>query len=196
MSSISFSQLQKDIQSCRYCQERFGFEPHPVVSGNETAKIIQISQAPSRSVHESRKSFADASGKKLRQEWYHISDDDFYNPDYFYLTSVAHCYPGKSPSGGDRIPPKCCANKWLIQEIKAVQNELFLIIGGKAAAFFFPHQDFSTLIFQNQQIDGKPAYVLPHPSPSNQKWFLDHPAFLKERVQEIAVAIHKTLGIV
>ena len=87
MSFISFSQLQKDIQSCRYCQERFGFEPHPVVSGNETAKIIQISQAPSRSVHESRKSFADASGKKLRQEWYHISDDDFYNPDYFYLTS-------------------------------------------------------------------------------------------------------------
>ena len=30
--------------NCRLCQEKFGFEPHPVVFGNMNAKIVQISK--------------------------------------------------------------------------------------------------------------------------------------------------------
>lgn len=56
---------------------------------------FQISQAPSIHVHESGLPFNDASGKRLRQEWYQISDACFYDPNNFYIASMGHCYPGK-----------------------------------------------------------------------------------------------------
>lgn len=163
--------------------------------GNVNSKIIQISQAPSSNVHKTLKPFDDASGRKLRSEWYHIPDEVFYDPDNFYITSIAHCYPGKSPGGGDRLPPKSCAEKWLLKEIELVNNEIFILIGGKAAGFFFPKEDFTSLVFEDSTINGKPAYVLPHPSPLNVKWFKDNPEFLNSRVREIEETVHKVLGL-
>lgn len=40
-----------------------------------------------------------------------------------------------------------------------------------------------------------PAFVLPHPSPLNVKWFLDHPEFERVRVKEIESAVHQVLGL-
>lgn len=115
-----FRNLQKEISTCRYCQDLFGFEPHSILFGNLNAKIMQIGQVLSLSVHKTRKPFDDASGRRLRSEWYQISDEAFYNPDNFYIVSAAHCYPCKVPGGGDKKPPKCCANKWLTQELTLV----------------------------------------------------------------------------
>lgn len=195
MKKNMFAELRQEILNCRLCEEKFGFEPHPILWGNVNARIVQISQAPSQNVHKTLKPFDDASGRKLRNEWYHISEEAFYNPDNFYITSIAHCYPGKSPNGGDRLPPRSCAKKWLLKEIEAVQNEIFILIGGQAADFFFPKQNFSDLIFKNNRLNNKPAYVLPHPSPLNAKWFQDNPAFLKTRVFEIEKVIHEVIGL-
>lgn len=190
-----FEKLKKNILECRICKEKFGFEPHPILMGNVNSKIIQISQAPSQNVHNTLKPFNDASGRKLRNDWYHVSDEVFYNPDNFYIASIAHCYPGKSPNGGDRLPPKSCAKKWLLKEIELINNEIFILLGGKAADFFFPKEDFTSLIFKDNIINNKPAFVLPHPSPLNAKWFKDNPEFLESRVLEIEEKIHKVLGI-
>jgi len=190
-----FDELKAEILACRECRERFGFEPHPIIFGNSNSKIMQISQAPSQKVHETLKPFNDASGRKLRYEWYHINDEDFYNPNNFYITAIAHCYPGQSPNGGDCLPPKSCAGKWLFREIDVVNNEIFILIGRKAADFFFPHQDYSKLIFKDNEINGKLAIVLPHPSPSNVKWFKDNPEFLQKRVYKIETIIHDILQI-
>ncbi len=187
--------LHKEICACRQCQESFGFEPHPVVFGNADAKIMQISQAPSRSVHLTGKPFHDASGKRLRSEWYGISDEVFYQPDHFYIVSIAHCYPGKNPGKGDRRPPVSCADQWLSQELALVQNEIYILIGGYAAAYFFPRIPLTELVFQNLTLYGKPAYVLPHPSPLNRKWFQDHPAFARTRIKEIRRVIHTLLQL-
>jgi uracil-DNA glycosylase family 4 len=127
-----FDRLKDEILNCRLCNEKFGHDCHPVFWGNKNAKIMQISQAPSLNVHNTLKPFNDLSGKKLLQ-WYGISDDIFYNPENFYITSLAHCYPGKSKSGGDRLPPKCCSDKWLKQEILLVENEIYIVIGSYAA---------------------------------------------------------------
>lgn len=59
----NFKTLQKQIDQCKHCQSAFGFEPHPIIFGNMNAKIMQISQAPSRTVHNTRKPFNDASGE-------------------------------------------------------------------------------------------------------------------------------------
>ena len=187
--------LQNQTLQCRSCQDVFGFEPHPIVQGNHNAKIMQISQAPSKSVHETGRPFNDASGRRLRREWYRISDEDFYNPDYFYIVSMAHCYPGKAPGGGDRRPPRICSEQWLLREMELVDNEIYIIIGGIAAGFFFPQEKITTLAFENKQINGKPAYVLPHPSPLNMKWFKDYPEFTEKRILEVQKEVHKVLGL-
>lgn len=186
--------LQQQILQCRLCQENFGFEPNPIVLGNNNAKIMQISQAPSKRVHETGKPFYDASGRKLRGEWYQISDEDFYNPDNFYIVSMAHCYPGKGNGKGDRHPPKICSKKWLLKEMELVNNEIYIIIGGIAANFFFPGDTITSLAFEDKQINGKPTYILPHPSPLNIKWFKDYPEFMEQRIVTIQNEVHKILG--
>lgn len=193
-SEKTFDELKQEILNCRKCQEKFGFEPHPIVRGSANSKIMHISQAPSQNVHNTLKPWNDASGNRLRNEWYHISEKMFYDPDNFYLTSVAHCYPGKSLKGGDRLPPKICAKTWLVREIELVNNKMFILVGSKAANFFFPDEDFTSLVFKDCVINGKPAYVLPHPSPLNIKWFRDNPEFLNERVKVIEKKIHEVLG--
>lgn len=190
-----FEQLKQEILSCRLCEARFGFEPHPVFTGNQNAKIMQISQAPSRTVHQTLKPFDDASGRKLRQEWYEITDETFYNPDNFYITAVAHCYPGKAVNGGDRPPPVSCARRWLMRELDLVQNDLYILIGAKAAGFFFPGEDFASLVFGDLTLNGKSLFVLPHPSPLNIKWFQDHPAFLKQKIVQIRKSVHIALNL-
>ncbi len=190
-----FEILQEDILTCRLCRERFGHEPQPVIFGHADAPIMQISQAPSLTVHETHKPFNDMSGRKLRNDWYHISDEVFYNEDNFYITSIAHCYPGKSKNGGDRLPPKCCADKWLKKEMEYVHNEIYILIGGKAAEYLFPGENFNDLIFNQNTLNGKPAFVLPHPSPLNIKWFKDNPDFLNNRIHEIRKVVHEVLNL-
>lgn len=195
-SEIMFNELKQEILNCRRCREKFGFEPHPVVMGNANSRIIHISQAPSQNVYNTLKPWNDASGNRLRNEWYHISDEVFYNPDNFYFTSIAHCYLGKSSNGGDRLPPKICAKTWLVREIEAVNNKIFILVGSKAADFFFPNKDFTSLVFKDHVINGKSAYVLPHPSPLNIKWFKDNPDFLNVRVKEIETKVHEVLEMI
>lgn len=190
-----FHKLKEQISSCRYCQKDFGFEPHPILFGNPNAKIMQISQAPSRTVHNTGKPFNDASGRRLRSEWYQIPDETFYNPDNFYIVSIAHCYPGKASGGGDRRPPRCCADKWLTQELTLVQNEIYILIGGYATAYFFPGKKLTDLVFQDLEINGKKTFVLPHPSPLNVKWFRDYPEFQEKRIQEVSKSVHEILEL-
>ena len=97
-----FSNLINEIRKCNICEDKFGFKPHPVVIGSATSKIVQISQAPSKMVDTTLKPFTDQSGKKLKYEWYQITDEEFYNPDNFFITALAHCYPGKDKNGNDK----------------------------------------------------------------------------------------------
>ena len=188
-----YQKLIAELMNCRLCQEKFGFEPHPVVFGNMNAKIVQISQAPSATVDRTRKPFTDISGKRLKYDWYKIDDLVFYNPDNFYIVSLAHCYPGKNSSGNDRLPPKECFNKWVSKELEFINNKLYVIIGAKAAKVFFPNDNFNDLVFENNSINGKMAIVLPHPSPLNIKWFKDHPEFMERRIFEVRNIINEVL---
>ena len=85
-----FEELRDETLSCRDCKAKFGFTPHPIVTGNAHSKIMQISQAPSPNVHHTFMPFNDASGRKCRSERYRIRNDVFYDPNYFYITSIAY----------------------------------------------------------------------------------------------------------
>lgn len=182
---MELERLRENIINCRYCQNLFRFEPRPIFFGNIHSKIVQISQAPSKSVYEIGKPFFDQSGKRLREEWYQITEEEFYNPNNFYFVSLSHCYPGKNKKGKDQQPPKICFQKWVSQELELVDNKIYLIVGAMAASKIFPNIPFEELVLKDCFYHGKPTFVLPHPSPLNVKWLKDHPKFLKERMPVI-----------
>lgn len=188
-----FEELKSKIEKCRYCEEKFGFEPHPIFWGKQNSKIVQISQAPSNNVHNNLKPFTDQSGKTLKYEWYQINDEIFYNKEIFYIGALAHCYPGKDKNGNDKQPPKCCYDKWVKEELKLIDNELYIIIGAKACKIFFPNEKFEELVFKNNYLNNKLTLVLPHPSPLNKKWIKDHPKFINERLVEIRKIINEII---
>lgn len=188
-SHAEFEEFVKGLKNCRLCKDKFVYEPKPIVRGKKDAKIMQIGQAPSIHVHNSGKPFDDASGKRLR-EWYQINKDIFYDEDIFYFASVGHCFPGKGKSG-DKKPPKICAETWLRKEIGIVDNKMYIIVGSLAAAALFPNITFEKLVFQNQTLNGKPAYVIPHPSPLNARWIKLHPDFLENRLPYIRNELHQ-----
>ena len=189
----NFNTIVEQIKNCSLCESHFGFKPHPIFLGNENSKIVQISQAPSATVHETLKPFTDMSGKKLKYDWYQITDDVFYNPDNFYIAALAHCYPGKDSRGNDRMPPKICYEKWIKEELKFINNKIYILIGAKSAKTFFPNENFNDLVFKNNYLNEKLTLVLPHPSPLNIKWFKDHPDFLSNRIEEIRDIIKSVL---
>ena len=194
MIEKEFDNLIANLKKCKICKDKFGFEPHPVVLGNIKSKIVQISQAPSATVYETLKPFTDQSGRKLKYEWYQITNEVFYDPNNFYITSLAHCYPGKDKSGNDRMPPKICYDKWITNELNYINNKLYIIIGAKAAKVFFPNENFNDLVFKDNYINNKQAIVLPHPSPLNIKWFKEHPDFMGKRIYEVRKIIRKVLN--
>lgn len=188
-----FNKLIKELDKCNICKDKFGFTPHPVVIGNTNSKIVQISQAPSRTVHESLKPFTDQSGKKLKYDWYQITDEEFYNPDNFYIAALSHCYPGKDKNGNDKVPPRICYEKWIKKELEYINNKIYILIGAKSAKVFFPNDNFNDLVFKDNYLNSKLTLVLPHPSPLNIKWFKDHPDFFNKRIYEVRTIIKEIL---
>lgn len=166
----------------------------PAVWGHGCGPIMQISQAPGRKVHESGIPFSDVSGEKLRHEWYEIEDEQFYDPDLFYITSMGHCYPGKGKSG-DRRPPKCCYDMWTKREMEVKPDtRLYIIIGKEAADRIFGKEiPFERLVMEDRQIHGVVAVVLPHPSPLNRRWLKEHPDFERVRLPQVRRMIREII---
>ena len=115
------NKLLEKIRCCEVCKEHLPLGPRPVVQLNEFSKIIIISQAPGRRVHESGIPWSDASGIKLR-EWMNIPDEIFYDPAFISILPMGFCYPGKAISGD--LPPRPeCAPLWHPQVFKHYKNK-------------------------------------------------------------------------
>ncbi len=196
---MKFEEFREQLLKCRYCREVLGLniEPKPLIWGEPTAKIVVIGQAPSRRASKCGRPFSknerepDASGKKFI-EWLGVPREVFFNPRIFYITAVAHCYPGRG-QGGDAPPPKICAKKWLLKELSFLNPKLYIIVGSYAANFLYPERKFTELVFQDLEFKGKPVFVIPHPSPANKKWFKNNPDFEKSRLKVLRKAVKEAI---
>ena len=188
---LDFNTFREEMQ--KTLKEKFGDFACPIW-GNQAAKIVSISQAPSLSVIKNKKPFSDKSGEKLRRVWYKVTDEVFYNPDNFYFTAIGMYFPGKDKKGADRKPTYEWAKVWLTKELSYLRPQLYLILGKVAAKYFFPKGDFPQLVFSDQRINETLTFVLPHPSPLNIKWFMDNPDFEKKRLLEVRRAINSVLN--
>lgn len=186
--------LLSEIRDCTLCKEHLPLGPRPIIEAAINSKIILISQAPGRIVHESGTAWADQSGKKLR-EWLDVDEETFYNTSNFAILPMGFCYPGKAATG-DLPPRKECAPLWhdkVHSELKNVQ--LILLIGSYATSYYFPKEKTNLTHKVSEYKNYLPAYwPLPHPSPVNRFWRAKNPWFEEEVVPKLQKKIKSILA--
>ena len=96
----AFDRLVAEIGACTICAPHLPLGPRPIVRGLPSARLLIISQAPGRRVHDSRLSFNDRSGDRLRA-WLATDRATFYDEGRLAILGVAFCYPGSDRTGGD-----------------------------------------------------------------------------------------------
>lgn len=185
-------ELLCEIRDCRLCEDHLPLGPKPIIQASKDSRIILISQAPGRIVHETGIAWNDQSGKKLR-EWLGVDDKTFYDTDNFAVLPMGFCYPGKARTG-DLPPRKECAPMWhekVWDELKNV--ELKILIGSYATTYYLPGNTNLTEKVRNYK-NYMPEYIpLPHPSPVNRFWRSKNPWFEEEVVPELQIKIRRIL---
>ena len=162
----SLPSLQRDNRVCRACVEAgFPLESLPVFEGQVGQGALIYGQAPGILEGQERRPWRGRAGKTLRR-WLDLDEDEFY--ETFYCASVTRCYPGRHPSGrGDRPPTpreiELC-QFWHEWEIRLLQPNLVLAVGGLAALRLLGVRSVSECVGKTYPLGGALAIPLPHPS--------------------------------
>ncbi|ODU53525.1 MAG: uracil-DNA glycosylase [Lysobacteraceae bacterium SCN 69-48] len=190
-----FPQLMARIRACRSCETHLPMGPRPVLQASPTARLLVVSQAPGRKVHETGIPFNDPSGERLRA-WLGIDKTIFYDAGKIALVPMGFCFPGTG-NGGDLPPRPECAPTWhrpLLAHLPQVR--LTLAIGQYAQAGLLTGQCGRTLtdtmLAWRTHLE-RGVLPLPHPSPRNRLWLARNPWFgsevLPELRQRVAAAL-------
>lgn len=178
-SRESFAALLARIRACRVCAAHLPLGCRPVVQAHPSARLLIVSQAPGRRVHDTGVPFNDASGERLRG-WLGIDKPTFYDPRRVAIVPMGFCYPGKGKSGD--LPPRPeCAPLWHPQLLPRLTHvQLRLAIGSYAIKGLLGERRRATLTetcaaWRDYWRGG--ILPLPHPSPRNTAWFQRHPWF-------------------
>lgn len=193
MTTQSLISLLKDVRGCNLCAEHLPLSARPVFQMSETAKILIVSQAPGRRVHETGIPFNDPSGDRLRA-WMGIDREIFYDATRIAILPMGFCYPGTGKYG-DFPPRPECADAWRKKLLLRMPNiQLTLVVGQYAQDWHLSEKQKHTLTdtvkaWKEFWPDHLP---LPHPSPRNNIWFRKNSWFekdilwvLQERIKEI-----------
>ena len=187
-------ELLSRIRKCEVCKDYLPLGPRPVVQLSSFSKIMIISQAPGRRVHETGIPWNDISGKRLR-EWMNVDDALFYNPLIFSIAPMGFCYPGKGKSG-DLPPRPQCAPMWHPQIFKHFTGKpLILLIGQYAQKYYLKNNCGNNLTetVRNYKQYLPDYFPLPHPSLRNQNWVKINPWFMKEVIPELQKRIRELI---
>lgn len=184
-----------DIRACRICAAHLPHSVRPVVQAAASSRLLIVSQAPGRKVHETGIPFNDPSGKRLR-EWMGIDRDTFYDPRAVAIVPMGFCFPGTGKSGD--LPPRPeCAPQWhplLMPLLSKVQ--LTLVIGMYAQKGMLGERRQRTLtdtVAHWREFIDDGLLPLPHPSPRNQMWLRRNPWFEAELIPELQRRVARVL---
>ncbi len=184
--------LRAEIAACRACAEFLPGGPRPVLQLGASARILIVSQAPGRLVHETGVPWNDASGARLR-EWTGLTREVFYDPAFVALVPMGLCYPGRG-MGADLPPRRECAPLWH-ERIRSclTQLRLTLLVGQYAQQHDLPQVRRWSLTERVAGFDtlAPDIICLPHPSWRSTGWMQRNPWFtativprLRERVAD------------
>lgn len=166
------------LNQCKMCPLMIG----PVVGpGPVKSSIYLIGQAPGPHEGKFGKPFAWTAGKTLFRWFGRIGMDEEEFRSKVYMAAVCRCFPGKSKSGGDRVPLpqeiENCSN-WMKAELEILKPKLVIPVGrlaieqvlGKAPLVDLIGTKFSGSLY------GHKCDVIPLPHPSGAStWFKKEP---------------------
>ena len=166
----ALTSLQAQMNACRLCLEA-GSEifPRAIYSGNSSARIMIIGQAPGITEKEAGRPFNAGSGTRLFK-WLEMAGiEEAWFRQTQYMTSITKCYPGRTKSGsGDRVPTRdeqALCHPYLDQEITLVDPYLIIPVGRLAINLFYPSsQALVKTIGTQKEVGGRWIIPLPHPS--------------------------------
>lgn len=192
----SFEHLMARIRACRICEKHLPLGPRPVLQASLQSRLLIVSQAPGRKVHETGIPFNDVSGDRLR-DWLGVDKPTFYDAQKIAIVPMGFCFPGGG-KGGDLPPRPECAPAWhplLLPRL--VQVRLTLAIGQYAQAGMLGERRGRTLtdtVLAWREHLARGVLPLPHPSPRNRLWLARNAWFETELLpvlrERVAAALH------
>jgi uracil-DNA glycosylase len=176
---MSLKGLLRDVRACAICETGLPLGARPILQVASSAKLLIISQAPGRKVHETGIPWNDASGDRLRA-WLKLDRPAFYDETRVAILPIGFCYPGTEETGGDKAPRSECAPLWHARLLRHLPNvQLTLLVGQYAQRYYLrPRRKASmTETIRAFSEYGPEFFPLPHPSWRSAVWMRKHQWF-------------------
>jgi uracil-DNA glycosylase len=154
------------LKACRRCPD---MKFSPVTGGPVASRVLLVGQAPGAKEPAAGRPFAWTAGKMLFK-WFEdelgVNEAEFRTS--VYMAAVCRCFPGKTNTGGDRVPSRLeienCAS-WLKAELKLLKPGLVIAVGKLAIAQFLdPVPGLTEIIGKQIAMPDFDLIPLPHPS--------------------------------
>ena len=187
--------LRADIAGCRNCAAVLPHAPRPVLQLGAAARIVIVSQAPGRAVHDTDVPWHDASGQRLRA-WTGLPGEQFYDPECVALIPMGLCYPGRGEDA-DLPPRRECAPLWHSRIRSCLTGpRLTLLVGQYAQHHYLPQARRMSVTQRVRSFDGlaPDTVCLPHPSWRSTGWMTRNPSFAAQIIPELPERVARALG--
>lgn len=157
------------LLQCRRCPR---MQSTPVSGGPIVSEVLLIGQAPGPREPLLQKPFAWTAGRTLFtwfEQFCGLTESDIRTKIYF--AAVCRCFPGKTSSGGDRIPaPEEIVNcsSWMNEEIEILRPRLVIPVGRLAIQQFVTCPSLEAVVSRAFRITraGHEFDLIPLPHPS------------------------------
>ena len=157
------------LVQCRRCPR---MQSTPVSGGPILSEVMFVGQAPGPREPALQKPFAWTAGRTLflwLQRFCGLTEAQVRTKIYF--AAVCRCFPGKTPSGGDRVPApdevRNCST-WLDEEIGILRPRLIVPVGRLAIAQFIECPSLEAIVSRRFRVEraGHKFDLIPLPHPS------------------------------
>jgi len=169
---VTRADLESHLAALRACERCPRMHRPAIVGRAAVSRILLVGQAPGDKEPKLGRPFAWTAGRTLFG-WFHdaLSWTEEEARDRIYLAAVCRCFPGKRPTGGDRVPALeeiANCSGWLEREFELLRPVLVLPVGKLAIGQFLGERPLVETIGQKFRITYRghatDCIPLPHPS--------------------------------
>jgi uracil-DNA glycosylase len=181
------------LAHCRRCPR---MQSTPVIGNPVVSKVLLVGQAPGPKEPALGRPFAWTAGKMMFKWFGTIGLDEAQFRGRVYMAAACRCFPGKRPSGGDRVPdPDEVANcaSWLDAEFAINKPKLVIAVGKLAIQQFMPVAKLDGVVGRLHRCtrNGLSFDVAPLPHPSGAStWQYTEPGKTLLRQALALIAAH------
>jgi uracil-DNA glycosylase len=167
-TQLAVLEHQDVLAHCRRCPR---MQSTPVIGNPVVSPVLLVGQAPGPKEPALGKPFAWTAGKQLFKWFGELGVDEERFRGRVYMAAVCRCFPGKKPTGGDRVPdPDEVANcaSWLDAEIALLRPKLVIAVGKLAIQQFLPIDKLDAVVgkLHRARRNGVSFDIAPLPHPS------------------------------